>query len=174
MILGEGSSASISGNVVTGPGQSVSTDGIELVLGAAGTVSENVVSGNVCVPGDLDCGPDFFGEFQHAGIVGGAQEKTVISRNRVYRNQVGIYVADSARLSHNTLVDNSYFGLALQDGLLTSSHDRVLGGVGGVAVIAASADTRAVLDHVKIARTSGAPVQKFECCGFTATTIVWP
>ena len=45
VVLGEGSTATISDNVITGPGESVSTDGIELVEGAAGTVSNNVVSG---------------------------------------------------------------------------------------------------------------------------------
>jgi hypothetical protein len=174
VVLGEGSTATISDNVITGPGESVSTDGIELVAGAAGTVSNNVVSGNVCAAGDSDCGPDFFTVFQHAGIVGGAEQKTVISHNRIHDNQVGIYVAQLAELSHNTLDDNSYFGLALQDGSLNVSHDRISGGTGGVAVIAASANTQAVLDHVKITGTSGAPVQKFECCGFTATTIGWP
>ena len=61
--------------------------------------------------------------------------------------------------------------MALQDGSITAKHDRISGGAGGVAVIAAFADTLAVLDHVKIAGTSGLPVQEFECCGFTATTI---
>jgi hypothetical protein len=174
VVLGDGSTATISDNAITGPGRSVSTDGIELVAGAAGTVSNNVVSGNVCAAGDPDCGPDFFTEFQHAGIVGGAEQTTVISHNRVHDNQVGINVAQSAELRHNTLDDNSYFGLALQDGTLIAGHDRISGGTGGVAVIAASADTQAVLDHEKITGTSGAPVQEFECCGFTATTTGWP
>jgi nitrous oxidase accessory protein NosD len=173
VILNEGSTATISHNVVAGPALSadVSTDGIEFVLGATGTVSHNVVSGNRCVPLDPDCGPDFFTEFQHAGIVGGG-EGTVISHNLVYDNQVGIYVGGAAALDHNTLSNNSYFGLALQDGSFTASHDSISGGTGGVAVIASFVDTLAVLDHVKIARTSGAPVQEFECCGFTATAIV--
>src|SRR5207248_3305475 len=47
VVLGQGSTATISDNVITGPGKSVSTDGIELVAGAAGTVTNNVVSGNV-------------------------------------------------------------------------------------------------------------------------------
>jgi hypothetical protein len=39
---------------------------------------------------------------------------------------------------------------------------------------AASADTKAVLDGVRIKRTSGAPVRTFECCGFTAEATVRP
>lgn len=150
----------------------LSTDGIEFVLGATGTVAHNVVSANVCAPGDLDCGPDFFSQFQHAGVTGGPGLK--IDHNRIFGNQVGVYVAEAAELSHNELLNNSYFGLALQDGSLRSSHDRILGGSGGVAVIAAFADTIATLDHIKISTTSGPAVQEFECCGFSATTIGGP
>ena len=97
-----------------------------------------------------------------------------IDHNRVFGNQVGIYVVGAAELSHNEVLDNSYFGLALQDGSLRSSHDQILGGSGGVAVIAAFADTVATLDHSKISKTSGPAVQEFECCGFSATTIGGP
>jgi nitrous oxidase accessory protein NosD len=174
VILNEGSTAQIDHNIVTGPAPAtnVSTDGIEFVLGATGTVSHNLVSANECAPGDPDCGPDFFSQFQHAGITGGPGLK--IDHNRIFGNQVGVYAAEAAELSHNELLNNSYFGLALQDGSLTSSHDQILGGLGGVAVIAASADTTATLDHINISKNSGPAVQKFECCGFTATTIGGP
>lgn len=115
-------------------------------------------------------GPDFFNEFQLAGIAAGGAG-TVISHDLLLGNQVGIYVGESAELSHNALVNNDYFGIAFQDGSFTSSKDLIVGGVAGVAVIAAFADTTAILDKVKIAGTSGAPVQTFECCGFTATVI---
>lgn len=170
-----GGTATISHNVVTGPGASpvVATGGIELVAGAVGTVSDNVVSGNACGSPDLGCGPDFFNEFQLAGITGGGPG-TVISRNLLFGNQVGIYVGESAEIRRNLILHNDYFGIALQDGSFTVSKDVIVGGTGGVAVITAFADTEAVLDNVHIAGTSGAPVQEFECCGFTATTIGGP
>lgn len=177
VVLNEGSTARILHNVVQGPGFSagVSTDGIELVVGASGNVSHNVVSGNVCVRGDPDCGRNFFEQLQHAGIVGGvAGKRTVISRNVVRHNQVGIYAAEAASIWRNVAVDNGYFGMALQDGFFRLTHDRVSGGHGGVAVIAAFADTVAVLRHITITRTAGAPVQRIACCGFTARTIGWP
>ncbi|WP_406165081.1 hypothetical protein [Streptomyces sp. NBC_00996] len=65
-------------------------------------------------------------------------------------------------------------GMALQDGSFTVRNDRIKGGVHGVAVIAASVDTSAVPDGVLITRRSGAPVQTFECCGFTAMATVKP
>jgi hypothetical protein len=162
----------ISDNVITGPGLSpvVATGGVEFIFGAVGTVSHNIISGNACGSPALGCGPDFFNEFQVAGITGGGPG-TVITQNLLYGNQVGIYAVDTAQISHNTFADNHYFGMPLQDGSFTASHDKISGGVGGVAVIAAFADTEAILDKVKIAGTSGTPVQKFECCGFTATVI---
>lgn len=48
------------------------------------------------------------------------------------------------------------------------------GAVGGGAVVAASADTKAVFDGPRIKRTSGAAVRTFEWCGFTATATVRP
>jgi Right handed beta helix region len=161
----------ITRNVVTGPEQ-VSSDGIDVVFSQA-TVSHNVVANNECRPSDPLCGPDFFNDFQHIGIFAGGPG-TVIAQNLLYGNQVGMYVLDSATIRQNVLLNNDYFGIALQDGSFSVSNSRINGGDGGVAVIAASADTEATLDGVKIAGTSGAPVREFECCGFTATTIGGP
>lgn len=169
VIAGEASTVDIRYNVVTGPGRSkiVTTGGIEL-LGATGTISHNIVSGNACGSPDFGCGPDWFDEFQQAGIGGGAPG-LVISNNRLFGNQVGIYVDVAATIKDNVLWDNDYFGIALQDGSFTVSGDRIRGGEGGVAVIAAFDDANAKLRHVRISHTSGDEIQKFECCGFTAT-----
>ncbi|MFE6753544.1 hypothetical protein ACFVDQ_08100 [Streptomyces sp. NPDC057684] len=121
---------------------------------------------------DPGCGPDFFTEFQHAGIL--ANTGVVVTRNRLIGNQLGIYAFGTMETSHNTLIANENFGLALQDGTFTAVKDTVRGGVGGVAVIASAVDTGARLDHVKITKTSGDPIQKFECCGFTATVTTKP
>jgi hypothetical protein len=60
VVLGFGSTAHITHNRVTGPelAGGVATDGIEFPVGAVGTISHNVVSGNICPPTDTDCGPD--------------------------------------------------------------------------------------------------------------------
>jgi len=172
-VVNEGSVATISRNVVTGPDlpMSVPTSGIDVVLGATATVSYNVISGNRCESADLGCGPDFFTEFQYAGVSG---DGVVVTRNFIYGNQVGIYAGGSAEISQNLIVGNDDFGIALQDGTFTVRNDVIRGGIGGIAVIAASADTEATLDNVNIADTSGAPVQEFECCGFAATVIEVP
>lgn len=175
LVIGDGSAATITQNLITGPGtlDVVSTYGIDMALGAVATVSDNEISGNVCASADTSCGTDFFTEFQIAGIIGGGPG-VVISRNLLFGNQVGIYAGETAEIGDNILVDNSYFGIALQDGDFTVSNDQISGGFGGIAVIASFVDTQAVLDNVQITGTSGPAVQEFECCGFTATTIGGP
>ena len=170
IVFNEGSSATITDNVITGAGAStvVATSGIEVILGAVGTISHNVVSANACGSPDLGCGRDYFNEFQIAGITAGGPG-TVITHNVLSGNQVGIYAFDGAELSHNTFVDNDYFGLLVDGGSVTSSHDRISGGFGGVWVVAAFADTTVVLDKLKVSGTSAAPIQTLECCGFSAT-----
>ena len=105
VVVNTGSFGTISHNVVTGPGLSTetATDGIEFVLGAVGTVSYNRVSGNACGSPEFGCGPDFFDEVQFAGI-GGGGEGTIITRNVVFDNQVGIYVGESAAISNNIVL----------------------------------------------------------------------
>ena len=98
----------------------------------------------------------------------------MITRNLLFNNQVGIYVGEEAELSQNVMLNNDYFGIALQDGTFTSTKDLIVGGGGGVAVIAAFSDTTATLDKVKVVGTSGPTVQEFECCGFTSTVIGGP
>jgi hypothetical protein len=48
IVFNEGSSVTISDNVIAGPGLSpvVATGGVEFIFGAVGTVSHNVISGN--------------------------------------------------------------------------------------------------------------------------------
>jgi hypothetical protein len=73
VVLGFGSTATITHNTVTGPGYAgnVATDGIEFPFGSVGTIAHNVVSGNICPVIDPGCGPDWFTQFQHAGILAG-------------------------------------------------------------------------------------------------------
>ncbi|GGS40135.1 hypothetical protein Snoj_03440 [Streptomyces nojiriensis] len=165
VVLGADSRATLLRNVVTGQ-KTISTDGIEFVE-ATGRVEKNTVSDNACREPDPECGPDFFTEFQHAGIL--ANTGVVVTKNRLVGNQLGIYGFGTMETSHNTLVDNTYFGLALQDGTFTAVRDTVRGGGGGVAVIASAVDTTARLDQVRITKVSGDRIRKFECCGFTAT-----
>lgn len=88
----------ISYNVVAGQGLSTqtATDGIGFSLGAIGMVSNNIVSGNARGSLEFGCGPDFFEDFQQAGI-GGGGKGTIITRNFCSTFQVGSYCASRPR-----------------------------------------------------------------------------
>ncbi|GAA0274041.1 hypothetical protein GCM10010302_09580 [Streptomyces polychromogenes] len=165
VVLNQASNATLLRNVVTGQ-KRLSTDGIEFV-DATGRADENTVSDNACREPDPGCGPDFFSEFQHAGIL--ANTGVEVTRNRLVGNQLGIYAFGTMETGHNTIVDSEYFGIAFQDGRFTAVKDTIRGGVGGVAVVASAVDTTARLDQVRITKISGDRTRTFECCGFTAT-----
>jgi hypothetical protein len=177
VVLGFGSTATITHNTVAGPGpaKGVATDGIEFPVGSVGTVAHNTVSGNICPPADSTCGPDWFTQFQHAGIGGGGWGPgTVITDNLVFGNQVGLLLGESDEISDNRMVDNDFFGLALFDGTFTIDGAQISGGGGGVWLIADSADTNVTLNDVTFSGLSGPEIEKVECCGFTATVTTSP
>ena len=177
VILGFGSTANITRNTVTGPGfaGNVATDGIEFPVGSVGTISHNTVSGNICPVIDSSCGPDWFTQFQHAGILaGGWGPGTVVTNNLVYGNQIGLFLGEADKVSDNRMLDNTYFGLALVDGQFTIDGALISGGGGGLWVIAQGANTSVVLRDTSFNRLSGPKIDVLECCGFTATVTTAP
>jgi hypothetical protein len=177
VVLGFGSTASITHNTVTGPGVAggVATDGIEFPVGSVGTISHNTVSGNICPATSTSCGPDWFTQFQHAGILaGGWGPGTVVTHNLVFGNQIGLFLGESDEISHNRMVDNDYFGMGLFNGAFLIKDAKISGGGGGVWVIADGADSTVVLDGVKFSGLSGPAVEELECCGSTATVTGGP
>ncbi|MFB6616288.1 right-handed parallel beta-helix repeat-containing protein [Streptomyces sp. NPDC056367] len=164
VVLSADSKATLLRNVVTGQ-KSISTDGIEFI-DATGRAEQNMVSDNSCREPDDGCGPDFFSEFQHAGIL--ANTGVVVTKNRLVGNQLGIYGYGGLDTSHNTILDSDYFGIAFQDGRFTSVKDTIRGGGGGVAAVAFEVDTTVELDRVRIANVSGDRIGIFENPPFTA------
>jgi Right handed beta helix region len=175
-----GSAATIANNVITGVGRSTTVEqvGIEVVNGAAAIITNNTVSANMCDSVDLQCGPDPMSQFQSVGIgvtLGGAS--ATIGSNDVSSNDVGVYLAAAPAcciVSSNRVFDNRFFGLIIQDGSNSASHDRISGGRVGVAVVADSVNTVGTFRNESISATSLAPVQELSCCGFTATAVVQP
>jgi Right handed beta helix region len=172
LILSEGP-ATISHNIVTGSAQ-LPADGIDALFSAS-TVSYNLVTGNVCPAGSTTCGPDPVNDFQHVGILAGGHPGAVVTHNLAVGNQVGIYGDEGdVTIDQNVLLNSTLFGMELQDGEFLTSDDLITGGVGGVVVVAISANAHAQLDREKILGTSGPAVQTAECCGFTATAVRTP
>jgi parallel beta helix pectate lyase-like protein len=177
VVLGFGSTGSITHNTITGPGASsgVGTGGVEFPVGSVGTILDNVVSGNQCPSTDPTCGPDWFTQFQNAGIgAGGNGPGTVIRDNLTFDNQVGMLLGESDEISGNRMVDNDFFGLALFDGTFVIDGAAISGGGGGVWAIADSIDTHVTLNNVTFTGLGGPEVDKVECCGFTATVTTGP
>jgi nitrous oxidase accessory protein NosD len=181
IVLGAGSWANISHNTVAGPGHAggVPTNGIEVVAGAAGTVVHNTVSGNICPEGMPDvCGPDFFNQFQEAGIAaGGNGPGTIISHNLLVGNQMGMFLSEVDEISQNVMVDNEYYGLGLvgvDSGSFTVDGGEIRGGAGGIWVTAVLVDMTVVLNQVTFSGLSGPAVDILEDGGFMATVIGGP
>lgn len=181
VVLGAGSWAHITHNKVVGPGQAarVPTDGVELVAGAVGTVAHNTISGNICPPNlPQDCGPDFFNQFQHAGILaGGNGPGTVVTDNTLIGNQVGMFLAEADEISGNVMLDNEFFGLALiglGDGAFTIHGDTIKGGGGGLWLTPVAVDMTVVLRRVKFQGLGGPAVQVLEGAEFKATVVRRP
>lgn len=179
--LGAGSRADVTHSTVAGPGHAggVPTNGIELVAGAVGTIAHNIVSGNVCPAGMPEvCGPDFFTQFQEAGIsAGGNGPGTVISHNRLVGNQIGLFLSEVDEISQNVMVDNDYFGIGLvgvADGSFRVDGAEITGGGGGVWVAAVLVDMTVVLSKVSFSGLSGPSVEILEDGGFTGTVIGGP
>jgi len=124
-----------------------------------------------------DCGPDPINQGQSVGIFTiDADVGTRISNNNIiYNNDVGIYLYSSSgccTTEHNTLTNNRFFGLVIQDGDNTMSHNTVSGGSVGIAVIADRVNTIGTLQNNTISGTSARPIQEISSGGFTATANV--
>jgi parallel beta-helix repeat protein len=170
------SSVTFADNVITAGVPQIPTQqfGIVVSLNAVARVTGNTVSGGVCtVPG---CGPDPIFEFQAMGIfISSGGDGSRIRDNHVSGANVGVYQLRSpncCRISENTLQDNRFFGIVIQDGDGTTSENTITGGQVGIGVVAGRADTVGVLLGDHITGTAVAPVREIECCGFTATALV--
>ena len=143
-------------------------------LNATAQVTGNTVSGGVCTgPG---CGPDPISEFQAAGIlVESSVPGSTVTDNNVSGSDIGVYdifSPDCCKISGNTLTDNRFFGILIQDGNGETRGNTISGGQVGIGVVADAVDTVGVLRGDSITGTTVAPVREIDCCGFTATAII--
>jgi hypothetical protein len=172
-----GTDCAIKDNVVLGRGEVPDASpavGIQVAFGAGGSVTENLVRGNLCT---LDlCGPDPLTQIQATGIVafGGPRQGTVISENKISDNDAGIYVGGTAqccRTSENHLIDNRFLGIGIVDGSNTTSENEIIGGNYGIVALAYTVDTVATSRADRIRDVAIAPTAAFSCCGVTAEVI---
>jgi len=143
-------------------------------LNATAQVTGNTVSGAVCT-GPF-CGPDPMSQVQAAGIVvESSVPGSTVAGNSISGSDIGVYdifSPDCCKISGNTLTNNRYFGIAIQDGNGETRGNTISGGQVGIGVIADAVDTVGVLRGDSITATTVAPVREIDCCGYTATGIV--
>jgi parallel beta-helix repeat protein len=163
-------------NVINAGVQTYATEqfGVDVFLNAGAQVTGNTISGGVCTfPG---CGSDPINEFQAMGVfIDSTGAGSMIADNHISGSDVGVYQYGSpncCRISENTLTDNRFFGIVIQDGDGTTSDNTISGGEVGIGVVAGGADTVGVLRGDHITGATVAPVREIECCGFNATAIV--
>src|SRR5207249_319229 len=116
-----------------------------------------------------------------------AASTAIISENVVFDNDTGIYLVDApgcCTTRENTLTDNRWFGIEIQDGSNDAEENSITGGQIGIGVIAGgfsnSVNTTARLRENKIKGTTVAAVRELTCAvlecsdftGFMANAIV--
>ncbi len=170
-----GTSCLIKRNTITGRGEvPASPIGIQIGFGAAASVTENRVQGNMCSL--AFCGPDPLTQSQAPGILAyQAARGSFISENQIVNNDAGIYLTESdgcCITTRNWLTANRYLGIGVQDGNNTTSKNEISGGDYGIVALAFSRDTMATSRNDDIRRPSVAPARAFSCCGYTAEVLL--
>jgi parallel beta-helix repeat protein len=148
--------------------------GILFVFDTLGTITNNEVSDNICeIPNT--CGPNWFNQIQAFGIVAdNAGEGSVIANNYVTNNDAGISVAVNSGcciVDQNTLNDNRFFGIVIEDSEQIVSNTKIIGGNVGAAATANFGNATATLDHVKIVGAE-TPIQALSSGNLTAAVNV--
>jgi hypothetical protein len=94
------------------PSSVIASNGIEVILGAKGTVQANHVSGNECnlapSSGNVGCGPSI-DQFQASGIlVSEPDPSTAVAFNTVGSNDIGIYTDAGIPITDNNASANRF------------------------------------------------------------------
>jgi parallel beta-helix repeat protein len=113
---GAGLTATIDGNTVQGRGPQalIAQNGIQLGSGAAGTISNNGVTGNACdAP---SCGPNPYTDTQSGGILVFNAGAVTVSGNETLGNDVGILglSQSTTQLSNNLVHGDRYVGVYIE------------------------------------------------------------
>ena len=174
-VVGHDSTLKMSYNKVVGSApEVVGIIGIQVAANATGTITNNEVSENICeIPNT--CGLEWFNQIQAFGIVSdSAGEGSVIANNYITNNDAGISVAVQSGcciVDQNTLKDNRFFGIVIEDIEHIVSNTKIFGGKVGVAAAATFGNTTATLDHVKIIDAE-TPIQALSSSNLTVVVNV--
>jgi Right handed beta helix region len=138
---GPGSSAKISAVTVTGAGPTpeIAQNGMQIARGAKAKISGSTVTGNECEVAGA-CGPNALAETQSAGVlIFGNASGVKVSSDNVSNNDIGVYYAAGfespapseatvATIAANTLKENRYEGMVLEEGSPKINGNQIIGG----------------------------------------------
>jgi len=141
-VEGSGSTATLQNNIINGvAGASIIAQiGIQVSAGAVATITGNTVTGNVFT--GANSGPDLLApnNTQSNGIaIFQPGSGTSVSGNTVSGNDNGIYSFPdtvAVTLSANTLANNRFEGIVLDQGNTMVTNNKISGGNIGVALVA--------------------------------------
>jgi hypothetical protein len=165
---GVGSTATITGTTITGAGPTpaIAQNGIQISNGARGQITNTTVSGSECdVP---VCGPDSLTDTQSTGILFfGAAPGTTVTHSAISDSDIGVYSYDlaatapstpNATISDDTLTNDRYEAIGLDQGFTVVSNDTLSGGNVGVQVLQYYGQAYGVTAKVKNVTVSGMAV----------------
>jgi hypothetical protein len=144
-VVGAGSTGTISNSIISGAGETtaIAQNGIEVADGALATLRINTITGNEC---DVaSCGPDSLLDTQSGGILLlDAASGTLVSQETIADNDIGIYFESdttpapktfTVKLSTNTLTNNRYEGVVLDQGWADLDSNKYSGGNVGIQAL---------------------------------------
>lgn len=148
-VVGAGSTMKMINTTVTGEGPSpwIAQNGVEVAFGGKGMVKGSTISGNECeIPGI--CSSTELGNQADGVLFYQAAAGSGVSGSSISDNDLGVYYSSGSatepsssqvKIAENTLSDNRYEGILLEEGKATITSDTITGGGElGIAILQAS------------------------------------
>jgi parallel beta-helix repeat protein len=137
---GTGTTVTATGTTITGVGPTslIAQNGIQITEGTTAQVSDNAITGNEFT--GTNSGPDPTANVQSIGLL--IFGSGTFTGNTVSGNDAGIAnLGTGTAISGNTVQDNRFEGILLNQGSATVSNNTITGNNIGVAVVAVAGDT---------------------------------
>ncbi len=145
---GTGASANIDDTTVTGIGATtlIAQNGIQISNGALGTIYGSTITGNECDDTGGGCGPSVLDGVPAVGVLFyGPAAGSSVTASAINANDAGVYNAEASTVkvprspvvsvNLDTLTNNRYEGIELDQGWASMTGDSINGGEAGIAVL---------------------------------------
>ena len=138
VISGPGSSGTLNSNTITGYGNqpSIAANSVQISGGAVATVTGNTISANKCDLAGV-CTPDPITGTFSSGVLSYDAGAVVLTGNIISDTDAGIYSyapTTPAVIEGNTLLNNRWHGIYIDEGNTTAQSNTITGSLNGVVV----------------------------------------